>query len=298
MKIKLGRRSDNLRDQRQAGGRSGGMPPMPLPVGMLGGFGLPGLILLLALIFLPQLCSGGDGGFSLESPFQQFPAAQPGEGIPAEVDPDAETVDFLSAVLDDIQVFWIDEFARADQVYDEADLILFTSATNSGCGTASSALGPFYCPPDRAAYLDIGFFEELRQRFGAPGDFAQAYVLAHEIGHHIQNITGISDEVRRLQRDNPDDANELSVRLELQADCLAGVWGYSAAARGLLEPGDTEEALAAAAAIGDDRIQSQAGGRVNPETWTHGSSEQRVEWFRRGLENGEVHQCDTFEGGI
>jgi predicted metalloprotease len=298
MKIKLGRRSDNLRDQR--GGSSGGMPTggIPLPVGMLGGFGLPGLILLLALIFLPQLCSGGDGGFSLDSPFQQFPAAQPGEGIPPEADPDAATVDFVSAVLDDIQVFWIDEFARADLVYEEADLVLFTDQTNSGCGPASSAVGPFYCPPDQTAYLDIGFFEELRRRFGAPGDFAQAYVLAHELGHHVQNITGISDQVRRLQQQNPDDANELSVRMELQADCLAGVWGYSAGARGLLEAGDTEEALTAASAIGDDRIQSQAGGGVNPETWTHGSSEQRVEWFRRGFENGDVNQCDTFDGGI
>jgi hypothetical protein len=173
-------------------------------------------------------------------------------------------------------------------------MVLFREAVRSACGIAGSATGPFYCPGDAKVYLDLSFFDELRRRFGAPGDFAQAYVIAHEVGHHVQNLLGIEREVRRLQADRPDAANDLSVRMELQADCLAGVWGHSTAQRGILEEGDVEEGLNAAAAIGDDRIQRQMQGYVQPESFTHGSSQQRVEWFRKGLSTGDPDACDTF----
>jgi predicted metalloprotease len=176
--------------------------------------------------------------------------------------------------------------------------VLFTGSTNSGCGPATSAVGPFYCPLDRTAYLDLDFFRDLHVRFGAPGDFARAYVIGHELAHHVQNLTGVSDEVRTRSAEEPAVANELSIRLELQADCLAGVWGHSTYERDILESGDLEEGLAAAAAIGDDRIQAQATGRIDPDTWTHGSSEQRVHWFRRGFDSGEAARCDTFSGDI
>jgi hypothetical protein len=164
----------------------------------------------------------------------------------------------------------------------------------SGCGYAEAAMGPFYCPPDQKVYIDLGFYRELKSRFGAPGDFAQAYVLAHEIGHHIQHLLGIEQKVRQMQEQRPDQAGQLSVRLELQADCLAGVWGHSTHQRNLLETGDIEEGLGAAAAVGDDRIQQQATGRVNPERWTHGSSAQRAAWFKKGLASGNVDDCNTF----
>jgi predicted metalloprotease len=172
--------------------------------------------------------------------------------------------------------------------------VLFTDAVESACGFAQAATGPFYCPADQRVYIDVAFYRELRQRFGAPGDFAQAYVLAHEIGHHVQNLLGTEGQMRRAQQGNPGLANELSVRLELQADCYAGVWGYATAERGILEQGDVEEGLNAAAAIGDDRIQRMSGTRVAPDQFTHGSSAQRVEWFRRGLQSGDPAACDTF----
>jgi predicted metalloprotease len=304
MKIALPRRrSSNLEDRRGAAGPSlgGGMPlPLPLPLGMLGGLGLPGLLLTLVLFVVVPMCTGGSGGFGLDTtlPRVQAPSPGAGGGIPAEADADADLVSFASFVLDDVQTLWASEFAESGQQYDDARLVLFEDAVQSGCGVASSATGPFYCPLDETAYLDLSFFRELQSRFDAPGDFAQAYVIAHEIAHHVQNLTGISDEVRRLQQRNPDDANELSVRLELQADCFAGVWGHSTYERGILESGDLEEGLTAAAAIGDDRIQEQATGRTNPETWTHGSSDQRVKWFRRGFDSGDSNRCDTFAGDV
>lgn len=298
MKVKLpGRRSGNLRDQRGAGrtARAGGMG---LPIGAGGGIG--SIVLIVAILILTQCVGGGGGGgFGVDDPFNQFPGAVPAATRdPDAPDPDADLVDFVSFVLDDVQAFWITEFDRAGKTYQEAELVLFTDATQSGCGSATSATGPFYCPPDMTAYLDLEFFRELERRFGAPGDFAQAYVIAHELAHHVQNVTGVSSEVRDLQARNPDDANELSVRLELQADCLAGVWGASTRDRGILEPNDLEEGLTAAAAIGDDRIQKEATGTTDPETWTHGSSDQRVEWFRRGFDTGDPDRCDTFSGGI
>jgi predicted metalloprotease len=299
MKLSLpGSRSRNLEDRRGGGGRSGGMG---LPIGLGAGLGLPGAIIVLALLLFGGNIFGGGGGSgsNVDDPFREFPGASSGgQPIPAANDPDAEIVDFVSAVLDDVQGVWAEQFEAAGNAYDPATLVLFDEATQSGCGPASSATGPFYCSLDETVYLDLSFFNDLRARFGAPGDFAQAYVIAHEIAHHVQQQAGISDEVRRAAQDDPDQANELSVRQELQADCLSGVWGFTANQRGILEAGDLEEGLGAAAAIGDDRLQRQAGGRVNPETWTHGSSEQRVEWFRRGFESGDPGRCDTFGGDI
>jgi predicted metalloprotease len=203
----------------------------------------------------------------------------------------------------DIQDTWSEYFDRAGQNYTTTSLVLFTDSVRTGCGNATSAVGPFYCPApgDNQVYLDLGFYDELATRFGAPGDFAQAYVIAHEVGHHIQSLTGISDGVTQARQRDPGNANEYSVRQELQADCLAGVWGYSASNRltadtgqPILEPGDIEEGLQAAASVGDDRLQAQAGMSVNPETWTHGSSAERVRWFKTGFESGDPEKCDTF----
>jgi predicted metalloprotease len=219
-----------------------------------------------------------------------------GGGAPPRVDQardraEEPAVQFVSFVLDDAQQTWSRLLGPR---YQDAKLVLFRDAVRSACGTAGAESGPFYCPGDQKVYIDLSFFDELGQRFGASGDFAQAYVLAHEIGHHVQTLLGTSREVRQAQSANPSRANELSVRMELQADCLAGIWGHSTGQRGILESGDIEEGLAAAAAIGDDRIQRQARGYVNPETFTHGSSQQRVQWFRRGLETGDLAACDTF----
>lgn len=272
-------RSANLEDRR--GMRLGG--------GMGMGIGGTVVLLVLSLIFGKDLLSGAGGaGGPGAMPAQD---AGPYTGTPEE----EEQILFLSAVLDDAQATWGRIFAQAGQQYQDARLIVFKDATQSACGIGQSATGPFYCPGDQQVYLDLGFFQELHSRFGAPGDFAQAYVLAHEIGHHVQQLTGISDQVRAAQQRSPDDANELSVRLELQADCYAGVWGHQTSGRVTLESGDAEEGLNAAAAIGDDRIGRMSGGMVSPESFTHGSSAQRVDWLRRGLQSGRVESCDTFQ---
>jgi predicted metalloprotease len=213
--------------------------------------------------------------------------------------PDEEKlVNMVDAVAADVQRTWTEQLGDR---YPATKVVLFRDSIQSACGYAGAVSGPFYCPGDRKVYLDLSFFEELKRRFGAPGDFAEAYVLAHEIGHHVQNVTGIEARVREQQRADPGSVNALSVRLELQADCYAGVWGHEAAqpgraAKGLVEldPGDYEQALRAAAAIGDDRLQKLGTGRVMPEKFTHGSSQQRVTWFRRGFESGDPRQCDTF----
>jgi hypothetical protein len=249
------------------------------------------VLLVLSFIFKTDLFSLLGGGSAAVGPAPQ--------SAPVPTSPQEENmIQFVSFVLDDAQKTWTEEFAKEGQQYPKAKLVIFTDSVRSGCGGASAAMGPFYCPADNRVYIDLGFYNELKNRFGADGDFAQAYVIAHEIGHHIQNVTGISGQVRQKQESSPGQANELSVMLELQADCLAGVWGHSTNQRQILEKGDVEEALNAAAAIGDDRIQRQAGSGVNPETWTHGSSEQRVFWFRRGLESGNVDSCNTFESGV
>lgn len=224
----------------------------------------------------------------------------PGTGTPVEdasapaapTSPEEERlVEFVSFVLDDSQDTWSRLLGPR---YERARLVLFTDATDSGCGFAQAATGPFYCPADRKVYIDLGFYRELDARFGAPGDFAQAYVLAHEIGHHVQTLLGTEAQVRGAQQANPGRANQLSVAMELQADCYAGVWAKATSQPQLLEAGDVEEGLNAAAAIGDDRLQRMAGSRVSPERFTHGSSAQRVEWFRRGLSTGRPDSCDTF----
>jgi len=249
-----------------------------------GGLGLGGLLLLAVLTMVTGqdfLGMSGDPNSSPMAPVESGPIATTPE--------EEKLVELVSFVLDDAQETWDGLLPR----YHRATLVLFRDATNSACGLGQSATGPFYCPADHKVYIDLGFFTELRRRFGAPGDFAQAYVLAHEIGHHVQSMVGTDRQVRQLQEARPDQANPLSVRLELQADCYAGIWGHRAAARGHLEQGDLEEGLAAAAAIGDDRLTC---GRIAPDRFTHGSSAERVTWFRRGLETGRIEACDTFAG--
>jgi uncharacterized protein len=208
-----------------------------------------------------------------------------------------QMADFVSVVLADTEKTWHGLFRSYGKTYEEPTLVLFTEAVQSACGFAQAAMGPFYCPGDHKVYIDLSFYEDLKSRFHAPGDFAQAYVIAHEVGHHVQNLLGISEKVQStMQRVSKAEANRVSVKMELQADCLAGVWGYHAdRSRGLLETGDLEEALGAASAIGDDRIMRQTRGTVVPDAFTHGTSQQRVSWFKRGFEAGDINQCNTFE---
>ena len=217
------------------------------------------------------------------------------ETTPAGAPANDQQAQFISVVLKSTEDVWTQIFSERGARYEPPVLVLFTDATQSACGVGQAAMGPFYCPRDRKVYLDLSFFQELADRFGAPGDFARAYVVAHEVGHHVQTVTGLSDRVAAA-REQEDRAggNALSVRQELQADCYAGVWGHYAARQDLLEPGDAEEGLRAAAAIGDDRLQRESQGRVVPESFTHGSSAQRVEWLKRGLETGKIENCDTF----
>ena len=223
------------------------------------------------------------------------PQQQPGPSLPADGQADP-AADFISVVLADTEDTWTELFAEAGRQYEPPNLVLFNGSVQSACGFAQAAMGPFYCPADRKAYIDLSFYQELRDRFQAPGDFAQAYVLAHEVGHHVQNLLGLSARVQQAREQAGEaEANALSVRLELQADCLAGVWANRAnRSRQILETGDVEEALTAASAIGDDRLQQQSRGYVTPDSFTHGSAEQRVRWFRRGLEGGQLESCDTF----
>jgi predicted metalloprotease len=295
-----------IEDRRGQGGL-GGFPglgggglrlPIPLPGGGSragrGGFGVMALVILGLVVTLFLRRGGG-----VDIPSIDAPAMPPADGaLEGAPDPDAELVDFLGFVMEDTQTAWQDLFQRAGRTYQTTKLVLFEGATETACGLGSEETGPFYCPVDRKLYLDLDFFRELHNRFGAPGDFAQAYVVAHEIGHHVQVLFGTSDRVREAQDANPSEANDLSVRMELQADCYAGVWAHSAYDAQLLETGDLEEGLAAAAAVGDDRIQRSAGQRVNPETWTHGSSAQRQEWFNNGFRRGDPGDCDTFSASI
>jgi predicted metalloprotease len=276
--------SRNIEDRRGAGG--GG-------IGMMGpGLGLGGVVLLvLSLLFGQDLLEGTSDA----------PATATSEGAvnsdSLDRTPDERRVrQFVSFVLDDVQETWATVLPRYGTRYRDAKLVLFRDGVRTACGDMPSAAGPFYCPRDETAYLDLGFYDELQRRFGAPGDFAQAYVLAHEIGHHVQHILGTDTRVRQIQASRPNMANELSVRLELQADCYAGVWGHSTEQRRLLQAGDVEEGLGAAAAVGDDRIQRQTTGMVRPESFTHGSSAQRMEWFNRGFRSGSPEACDTFGG--
>jgi len=282
--------SGNVEDRRGAGG--GGMR-MGLPLG--GGIG--GLVLLLVFSALTgqnplDLIGAGDGNGAPSDTGFSGPGSEPARA-PA-TDPQTR---FMRVILGDTEETWTSIFRERGQTYEPPTLVLFSGATDTACGLGQSAMGPFYCPGDRKVYLDTSFFDELAQRFGAPGDFAQAYVVAHEVGHHVQTLLGLSDRVRSArQQASEADANALSVRMELQADCYAGVWGHYAAQHNLLDTGDAEEGLQAAASIGDDRLQRQTQGRVVPESFTHGSSEQRVSWLRRGLASGQLQSCDTFAG--
>jgi uncharacterized protein len=300
MKWRPGKRSADIEDRRGAGGGFGG-GGMPIPMGRAGGGGIVGIIVLVIVYFLFLKGGGGDGGFNIPGPgsaFPQVPQTGTGSGsVPGSPNEEKE-VQFVDFVQGDAQDFWTQEFEAAGRPYQRAKLVLFRDQVSSGCGLASSATGPFYCPLDRRVYIDLGFFNELNQRFQAPGDFAQAYVLAHEVGHHVQQELGIEQEARQQSQANPDDANELSVRLELQADCLAGVWARSTYDRGILESGDLQEGLTAASAVGDDRIQSQAQGRIDPESFTHGTSEQRSQWLQTGFDSGSLDSCDTFSGDV
>ena len=267
-----------------------------MPVGRgvaVGGAGGCGLLIIVLLYLL----LGGDPvQLVQELPEVTGPSSSSVQPPPPGQD---ELVDFVSVVLADTEDTWNQAFASIGRRYEEPQLVLFTGAVQSACGIAGAAVGPFYCPADRKLYIDLSFYEELQRRFRAPGDFAQAYVIAHEVGHHVQNLLGINREVAAMQRGvSAAEANALSVRLELQADCLAGIWAYNAdRMRNLVEAGDIDEALNAASAIGDDRIQRETTGRVVPDSFTHGSSEQRVRWFRTGYETGDVAACDTFRVG-
>jgi predicted metalloprotease len=270
MRWSTGRRSGNVEDRRSLGGR-----------GLVGG-GL-GAVVLALVVWL----AGGD------------PTALLGTGgeTRASTPEEDRLADFASVVLADTEDVWRAQFAKMGRTYREPKLVLYRGQVDSGCGFASAAVGPFYCPADATIYLDLSFFEELHRRFGAPGDFAQAYVIAHEVGHHVQHLLGIAERVQG-RRGTPE-ANRASVRLELQADFLAGFWAHHAQrARAVLEPGDLEEALRAASAIGDDTIQKRSQGRVVPDSFTHGTSAQRVAWFRRGFETGDFAQGDTFDDRV
>ena len=266
--------SSNIEDRRGRG--------MALPVG--GGIG--GIVLLLLISALTGT-----------NPVDLINTAPTDESVGTTGAGDDPQSQFIAVVLRSTEDVWGQVMRQQGATYEPPVLVLFTNATQSGCGVGQSAMGPFYCSLDRKVYLDLSFFKALSDRFGAPGDFAQAYVVAHEVGHHLQTLTGVSQRVAAArQRAGEREGNALSVRQELQADCYAGVWGHYAARDGLLEPGDAEEGLRAAAAIGDDTLQRQGQGRVVPESFTHGSSEQRVEWLRRGLESGRADSCDTFGG--
>ncbi len=281
MRWELGRRSTNVEDRR---GRGVSGPVVG------GGIGAIVLAVIVALL-------GGDPSVVLQQgespsdrPYSESPQTQPSAA-------NDSMADFVSVVLADTEDTWNSLFQNMGQNYVEPTLVLYSDKVQSACGFARSAVGPFYCPADQKLYIDLSFYEDLKYRHQAPGDFAQAYVVAHEVGHHVQNLMGISDRVRALQnRVDQAQANQLSVRLELQADCFAGIWAHHAQrSRQVLEAGDIEEALNAASAIGDDRLQSQAKGYVVPESFTHGSSAQRVRWFKRGIQTGDPAQCNTFE---
>lgn len=281
-----GKISSNIEDQRGSGGGFG-----RAGMGLGGGAVLLVLSLLFGHNFFNDVAPAGEG-------------AGAGVGAEANAPPANETPEehqrvlFVSFVLDDVQSVWSKIFANDGQQYRDAKLVLFRNAVQSGCGVARAAMGPFYCSVDQKVYIDLGFYDELTNRFGAPGDFAEAYVLAHELGHHVQHLLGTDAQMRRLQDSRPDQANNLSVRLELQADCYAGVWANSTEQRKLLNEGDITEALTAASAVGDDRIQQEETGSIHPESFTHGTAAQRASWFKRGYTSGRPDACDTFSGAI
>ncbi len=300
MRWKTGRRSENVEDRRGEGGFPGGrigQGRIPIRMGRrtVGG-GLGTIVLVLVALYFGVdpgifLDTGGTGSVPMDSQVSPQPRSAGFRSGARD-----ELADFVSVVLADTEDTWRPLFQEMNRHYQDPTLVLFSGYVRSACGLAQAAMGPFYCPADHKVYIDLSFYDELRAKFGAPGDFAQAYVIAHEVGHHVQNLLGISDKVQAARRRADETVgNQLSVRLELQADCLSGVWAFHAdRARSILEAGDVEEALRAASAIGDDHLQKQTRGYVTPDSFTHGTSEQRVRWFRRGLERGELKACDTF----
>jgi uncharacterized protein len=316
------RESENVEDRRDEGGGGGFGFPMPgggvrFPSGGSGrggGIGIVGILIILGLMFFfgvdPSVImqGGGPGGDATTFPDIRLPQSRPEEtnlpvpgqhGAPIEHPKTTSEDDlkrFVSVVLGDTEDVWRDIFARYGERYSDPKLVLFTGGVRSACGYGAAQMGPFYCPNDEKVYIDLGFYEELKNKFRAPGDFAQAYVIAHEIGHHVQKLLGIMDQVEAArQRMSQAEGNALQVRVELQADCFAGIWAnHAEETKNIIEPGDIEEALNAASAIGDDRIQKQTQGYVVPDAFTHGSSEQRVRWFKRGYESGKLDVCDTF----
>jgi len=281
-----GGRSEDLEDRRDdsGGGGGGGFNFGGMHIG-IGGFLV---LLVLSLVFKRDFLSLVGGGGGVGAPIQN---SQPDTARDQREEPE---VQFVSFVLDDAQKTWTQILSSEGISYRHAKLVLFRDSIDSACGMAQSATGPFYCPQDEKVYIDLGFYDELKQRFGAPGEFAQAYVLAHEIGHHIQKLIGVEEKVHAAQERDPRSANQLSVRLELQADCFAGVWGYSTSQRNLLAEGEVQQGLNAAAAVGDDRLQRMSTGHVNPESFTHGSSQQRMDWFQKGFTTGDLKACNTF----
>jgi predicted metalloprotease len=280
-----GGESQDIEDRRDEGGGGGGFQFGGMHIGIGGAI----VLLILSFVFKQNFFAllGVGGAAPTTTTTSQPDAARDAAEKPL--------VQFVSFVLDDTQNTWTQILPQqTGTAYRHARLVLFRDSTQSGCGGAQSATGPFYCPGDEKVYIDLGFYDELKQRFGAPGEFAQAYVLAHEIGHHVQKLLGIESRARQLQAQNPSQENQVSVRMELQADCFAGVWAHSTQQRGLLEAGDVDSALGAAAAVGDDRLQKMSTGHVSPDSFTHGTSEQRATWFTKGLQGGAISSCDTF----
>ncbi len=289
--------SSRIEDRRGQGGGGGGFSFPGLGGGgggggipMKAGGGILGLILVAAAIFLPRLLSGNQQALTGTGVGPDAPSADGGV-----VQCTTEIEQVVCGGVDDVSDYWVTEMpTRFERQYEEAPTVFFAAAVDTGCGQADAQVGPFYCPADAKVYFDLDFLQQLQAQFGATGDLAAQYIVAHEYGHHVQNLLGVSTEVSRIQQEDPAQANLYSVALELQADCFAGAWAADAERQGQLEPGEINEALTAAAAVGDDRIQSQAGMRVDPDTFTHGTSEQRVSWFRRGFETGDPRQCNTF----
>jgi predicted metalloprotease len=303
-KIRETRNTSMIDDRRGRGGSGGGGVGFPglggggMGFPMKAGGGIIGVIVMIAVIVLPQIL-GGEGTSipGLGTPSLGAPVGETASGSSnSDETCDDELESILCGATIDVQEFWIREFEAAGREYPVTKTVFFSGFTDTGCGNASAETGPFYCPADNLVYFDLDFLVQLLEQFGATGDLASQYIVAHEYGHHVQNVLGISDQVREAQRNAPSRANEYSVALELQADCLAGVWAHDADRRGQFERGEIAEALEAAAAVGDDRIQMATQGRTDPETFTHGTSAQRQTWFNRGFETGDIDRCNTFDG--
>jgi uncharacterized protein len=286
--------ASRIQDRRGQGGGGGfGIPGLGggggIGIPMKAGGGILGLIIVAVAVLLPKLLGGGTNSLATSDP-------GPPVSTGATASCQTEQEQILCGAINDVSTYWQTEYPKVFQgQWRDANTVFFSESTSTGCGQASSQMGPFYCPEDELVYFDLGFLTQLQNQFGATGDLAAQYIVAHEYGHHVQNVLGISSQVSRLQQQDPNRANQYSVALELQADCFAGAWAKSADQRGLLEPGEVAEALNAAAAVGDDRIQKQAGMTVDPDQFTHGTSQQRVDWFRRGYDTGDPRRCTTFD---